>query len=343
MADIFILGCGFGLALAVLWKNAGHNVTVYSNDPQELAQIQKDREHKRLLPGITVPDGIKFTSDIKAVNPGEASPAGIIVFAVPSKFVGQAAEEIAPFVHKDAVVVNVGKGFCDSDTHCRLSDVISLYISNPIVILTGPCHAEEVGRGVPTTVVCAGKDKPGTVGGGSPAEYIQQTLQTPTFRVYMNDDIVGCELGGALKNPIALCCGIAVGMGLGDNSIAAIMTRGLAEIKRLGTALGANWQTFTGLAGVGDLIVTCTSLHSRNNRAGQLIGKGATAAEAIASVGTVEGYECVKTALKLAHEHNVDVPIFEQLYKVCYEGVSPRDALKCLMERPQRHEQEAFW
>jgi glycerol-3-phosphate dehydrogenase (NAD(P)+) len=331
MADIFILGCGFGTALSVLWNKAGHNVTVYSNSEEEIETIKKDREHKKLLPGIAIPENIEFTNDIS-----RAKLAKIIVFAVPSKFTEQVAGEVKPHVPKDAVIVNVSKGFCKSEAYCRLSQVISNEICNPIVILTGPCHAEEVGRGCPTTVVCASLNR-------ESAEYIQETLQTSTFRVYMNDDIIGCELGGALKNPIAVCCGIAVGMGLGDNTAAALMTRGLAEIKRLGTALGAKWQTFTGLAGVGDLIVTCMSEHSRNNRAGRLIGSGVPAITAVKQIGTVEGYECVKTVMELAREKNVDVPIFEALYKVCYEDFKPEEAVRGLMGRPQRDEKEHYW
>jgi len=335
MKNIFILGCGFGTALSVLWNEAGHNVTCYSKFPEEIEQIKRDKEHKKLLPGIDIPESIEFTSDISM-----AKSADIIVFAVPSKFTGQAAEELVHHVSEDTIIVNVGKGFAECNCgapHCRLSEIIAVHIpNNPIVVLTGPCHAEEVGRGHPTTVVAASLNR-------ESAQYIQSTLQTKTFRVYMNDDIVGCELGGALKNPIALCCGVAVGMGLGDNAAAALMTRGLAEIKRLGTALGAKWQTFTGLAGVGDLIVTCTSEHSRNNRAGRLIGKGTPATEAVSKIGTVEGYECVEIAVKLAKEKGVDVPILEQLYKVCYENLTPKEALHYLMQRPQRHEQEAFW
>jgi len=363
--NIFILGCGFGAALAVLWNKAGHNVTCYSKFAEEIETIKRDREHKKLLPGIKIPEEIEFTCDIS-----KSRGADVIVFAVPSKFIGLAAEELAPHVPEKAVIVNVSKGFsecvcgaggapggttavggagvapggmtavggdCVPTTKCRLSEIIRVFVpENPIVVLTGPCHAEEVGRGCPTTVVASSLDR-------ESAEYIQTTLVTKTFRVYMNDDVVGCELGGALKNPIALCCGIALGMGLGDNAAAALMTRGLAEIKRLGTALGAKWQTFTGLAGVGDLIVTCTSKHSRNNRAGRLIGEGVPALEAVKRIGTVEGYECVKIALKLAKERDVDIPIFEQLYKVCYENLTPEEALRDLMKRPQRHEHENFW
>ncbi|MDR0197534.1 MAG: NAD(P)-dependent glycerol-3-phosphate dehydrogenase [Oscillospiraceae bacterium] len=331
MADITILGCGFGTALSVLWHSAGHKVTAYTKFPEEIEEIKRDGEHKRLLPGVKIPGGIEFSSDISCVGNAE-----IVIFAIPSKFVRDVAGEAAPYVGENAVIVNVGKGF-SGESGERLSETLAAAVpDNPVVVLTGPCHAEEVGRGIPTTVVSAGRNR-------ESAEYIQRTLQTNSFRVYVNDDLIGCELGGALKNPIALCCGIALGMGLGDNTVAALMTRGLAEIKRLGTALGAKWQTFTGLAGVGDLIVTCTSEHSRNHRAGIMIGRGIPAEEAVRSVGTVEGYGCVKTALRLASEKGVDVPIFEQLYGVCYEGVKPKDALRALMERPQRDEREKFW
>ncbi|MCL2754743.1 MAG: NAD(P)-dependent glycerol-3-phosphate dehydrogenase [Oscillospiraceae bacterium] len=330
MKNIFILGCGFGTGLAVLWSKAGHAVTAYSNNAEEITMLAQEREHKRLLPGVKIPDTVRFTADI-----AEASKANIIVFAVPSKFVGQAAGEIAPYVRENAVIVNVGKGFCSTESYCRLSEVIDFQIKQPATgnrqlstVLTGPCHAEEVGRGYPTSVVAAGVN----------AQYVQEVLQTPTFRIYTNDDIIGCELGGALKNPIALCSGIARGMGLGDNAAAALVTRGLAEITRLGVALGAKAETFAGLAGVGDLIVTCMSEHSRNNRAGYLIGQGMPASEAVAQVGTVEGYECVGIAVKLARQRGIEIPIFEKLYRVCYEGLSPRDALTGLMERPQRPE-----
>ncbi|MCL2634715.1 MAG: NAD(P)-dependent glycerol-3-phosphate dehydrogenase [Oscillospiraceae bacterium] len=331
MANIVILGCGFGTALSVLWHNAGHNVTAYTKFPEEVEAIKRDGEHKKLLPGVQVPAGINFTTDITCVR-----GADIVVFAIPSKFVYEVTCEAAEHIQKDTVIVNVGKGFEES-TGKRLSEVIQANLpDNSVVVLTGPCHAEEVGRGVPTTVVSASLNR-------ASAEYIQNTLQTKRFRIYANDDIIGSELGGALKNPIALCCGIALGMGLGDNTVAALMTRGLTEIKRLGTELGAKWQTFTGLAGVGDLIVTCTSKLSRNHRAGLLIGQGIPAQEAIAQVGTVEGYDCVRIALRLAKEKNVDLPIFEQLYKVCYEGLEPKEALTSLMERPQREEREYYW
>ena len=330
MTNVFILGCGFGTALAVLWHKAGLRITCYSKYPEEIETIKRDKEHKKLLPGIPVPDEIEFTCDLS-----RAKTADIIVFAIPSKFTSEVARDIAPYVREKAIVVNAGKGFAENGR--RLSEIIGENIDgNDIVVLTGPCHAEEVGRGYPTTVVAASHNR-------NAAEMIQKTLQTKTFRIYINDDIVGSELGGALKNPIALCSGIALGMGLGDNTVAALMTRGLSEIKRLGTALGAQWQTFSGLSGVGDLIVTCISKHSRNYRAGRLIGEGIPARQAIEQVGTVEGYECVKIALALAKEKNIETPIFEQLYKICYENIAPEKALQDLMNRPQRDERELFF
>jgi len=331
MANITVLGCGFGTALAVMWHNAGHKVAAYSNSREEIEAIKRDKEHKKLLPGVKIPDGIEFTTDISR----GVQPAEIIIFAVPSKYIRQVAVEARPFAADNAVIVNVAKGF-EEESGLRLSEVIGSVIPNPVVVLTGPCHAEEVGRALPTAVVSSGADS-------KSAEYIQNTLQTDRFRIYLNTDVVGCELGGALKNPIALCCGVALGMGLGDNAVASLMTRGLAEIKRLGSALGAKWQTFTGLSGVGDLIVTCTSEHSRNHRAGMLIGKGVPAAEAVAQTGTVEGYDCVRIALRLAADKGVELPIFEQLYRVCYENVEPGNALRALMTRPQKDESELVW
>jgi glycerol-3-phosphate dehydrogenase (NAD(P)+) len=327
MANLFILGCGFGTSLAVLWDKAGHDVTAYSNSAEEITAIVRDREHKKLLPGVHIPESIKFTTELAQVN-----DADIVVFAVPSKFVEQVAAEAAPYIKPDTMIVNVGKGFSKSCKFCRFSQTIGRELpNNRLVVLTGPCHAEEVGRGCPTTVVAASRER-------KASEHIQSMLSTKTLRIYVNDDIIGCELGGTLKNPIALCCGIASGMGLGDNAAAALVTRGLAEMTRLGVVLGAKETTFSGLAGVGDLIVTCISKHSRNNRAGVLIGCGVPAEEAVAQIGTVEGYECVKIAVALAKEHGIEVPIFEQLYRICYEGLSPEEALDSLMERPFKSE-----
>ncbi len=331
MAKITILGLGFGTALAVMFDKYGHDITAWSPFQEEIDTIRTDGQHKKLLPGVIVSPTIALESDPKYV-----SGADILIFAVPSKAVREVAQKVKGFVTPNTVIVNVGKGF-EASTSKRITEVINEEIpTNPVVVLTGPSHAEEIGRFHPTTVVSSCEEP-------KYAEYIQEQLQNDRFRIYTNDDVIGCELGGILKNPIALACGIIEGMGLGDNTLAAVMTRGIAEISRLGVALGANWKTFTGLAGIGDLIVTCTSTHSRNHRAGLLIGQGIPVEEAISRTGTVEGYGTAKIALSLARRHNVDVPIIEQLYYVCYEGLDPIKSVANLMGRPSKHERERFW
>lgn len=331
MANITILGCGFGAALAVMLNGGGHNVTAWSKYPNEIEQILKDREQKKLLPGIKIPESIAFTSDPSCVK-----GADIVIVAIPSKFVRDGVSAVAPYISPNSVILNVGKGL-EEGTYNRLSQVIAEELpNNPIVVMAGPCHAEEVGRAVPTSVVMASSHP-------EMAAYVQETLMNPAFRIYVNDDVIGCEIAPALKNPIALSCGVVEGMGLGDNTLAALMTRGLTEITRLGVALGASWETFTGLAGVGDLIVTCTSVHSRNHRAGILIGKGTEVKSAIEQVGTVEGYGCCKIAHELAAKKGVQIPIIDQLYEVCFNGVAPEIGVKSLMTRPKKHEKEPFW
>lgn len=329
--NITILGCGFGTALSVLWDKAGHKVTTWTKYEEEAADIIRCGEHKKLLPGVPVPKTISFTTDINAVK-----GADVVVFAIPSKFVREVAKKVSEVIESGTVILNVGKGF-EEGTHKRLSQVISEEITgNPVVVMAGPCHAEEVGRCVPTTVVVASEDR-------EAAGRIQGELQTNTFRIYLNDDVAGCEIAAALKNPIALSCGIVEGMKLGDNTLASLMTRGLAEMARLGVAMGAKWETFTGLAGVGDMIVTCTSVHSRNHRAGILIGQGMNAADAVKEVGTVEGYGCCAIAYEIANQLGVNVPIIDKLYRVCYGDATPQQALKMLMDRPQKHEREEYW
>lgn len=331
MANITILGCGFGTALAVMLDKCGHNVTAWTKYQNEIDDILRNGEHKRLLPGVPVPPSISFTTDPSCVK-----GADLIITAIPSRFLGDALEQVKPFVEKKSAILNVGKGFVE-ESKKRLSELIcEVFPENDVAVMAGPCHAEEVGRLIPTTVVVASKNT-------ACAEKIQDYMQSKAFRVYVNEDVAGCELGGALKNPIALCCGILKGMHLGDNTAAALMTRGLAEITRLAVALGAKWETFAGLAGVGDLIVTCTSMHSRNYRAGLLIGEGMSAAEAVAQVGTVEGYGCAKIAYELAKEHNVSVPIIEQLNLVCYGDAKLNECVSALMTRPKTHEKEVFW
>ncbi len=328
---ITILGCGFGTALSVLWDKGGHEITAWTKYEEEIQDILRFGEHKKLLPGVAVSKSISFTTDISCVK-----GADIVVFAIPSKFVREVADKVKEYIEPETIVLNVGKGF-EEGTNKRLSQVLSETLpDNRIAVMAGPCHAEEVGRGIPTTVVIASENT-------ECAEFIQEKLQTDTFRVYMNDDVAGCEIAAALKNPLALSCGIIEGMKLGDNTIAALMTRGLAELTRLGVAMGAKWETFAGLAGIGDAIVTCTSIHSRNHRAGILIGEGMAAADAVAKVGTVEGYGCCKIAYGIAKELNVPVPIIDQLYEVCFNGKEPVESLRALMERPQKHEKEHYW
>ncbi len=331
MAKIAILGCGYGTALGVLYSKFGHEVTTWTKFEAEAEQLRTEREHKRLLPGVKLPDDLGVTTD-----PAFVKDADIMVVCIPSVFYRDAVKSVKKYVSPKTVVVNASKGLEES-TGNRLSQILQEELpDNRVAVITGPCHAEEIARFVPTTEVCASYTE-GT------AEYIQHTLSNECYRIYTNDDVAGCELGGVLKNPIALGCGIARGMGLGDNAVAALMTRGMTEITRLGVALGANWKTFTGMAGIGDLIVTCTSQHSRNFRAGYLIGQGTPAAEAVASVGTVEGYINSKTAFRLAREHNIDTPIIEQIVDICYNNTNPHESIKSLMTRDSRHEREVFW
>ncbi|MDR0821068.1 MAG: NAD(P)-dependent glycerol-3-phosphate dehydrogenase [Oscillospiraceae bacterium] len=324
MANITVLGCGFGTALSVQFDRQGHKVTAYTKFQSEVDDILRDGEHKRLLPGVPVPSSISFTTDISKVR-----DADFVVVAIPTKFLRTTIAEIPPFVTANTIIVDVGKGLED-DTLKRRTEVIAEYLpDNPLVYLTGPCHAEEVGRGMPTAIVAASTDK-------AAALTVQAAIGSESLRVYASSDIIGCEFGAALKNPIALCVGILEGMGCGDNTRAALMTRGLAEITRLACAVGANPQTLLGLSGVGDLIVTCMSAHSRNHRAGLLIGGGMNAAEAVAKVGTVEGYECARPALRLAQKHGVETPIIAELCDICFGEKKPFDSLAELMQRESK-------
>ncbi len=333
MAKITIMGTGgFGVSLAVICHRFGHEVTLWGKFPDEIAEIRNRGEHKKLLPGVAVDSKINITSNIE-----DGKNADVIILAVPSFAIRETAARAKTIVGEKTVVASVAKGLEDK-THKRLSEVIEEEIpDNPIVILSGPSHAEEIARGVPTTIVAASNDR-------ESAEYIQDTLSNKTLRIYVSDDVVGVELGGALKNIIAVCAGICDGLRLGDNTKAALMTRGIAEIARLGKKMGAHNSTFAGLTGIGDLIVTCTSMHSRNRRAGILIGQGLSPKEAIERVGmTVEGCIATESAYKLAEKNGVSMPIVEELYKVLYEGKDIKLALADLMDRPQRHENEQVW
>lgn len=333
MANIVILGSGgFGISLAVMLEKNGHTVTMWSKFQQEIDEIRAFGEHKRLLPNIYINTNIELTSDIKACKGKE-----LVIFAVPSFAVRSTAKECSEFIDNNAVIANVGKGF-EEETSKRLSQVISEELpNNDVVILSGPSHAEEIAREIPTTIVA-------TCCNRKSAEYVQDTIMSNKLRIYVNDDVIGVELGGALKNIIAVCAGICDGLGLGDNSKAALITRGLAEIARLGKAMGANKETFVGLTGMGDLIVTCTSMHSRNRRCGILIGQGASPNDAVKRIGmTVEGLSATISAYRLSKEYNVEMPITTMLYNAIENDKPINVALNELMDRPKRHENEEVW
>ena len=329
MADITILGSGgFGLALAVLCNTNGHKVTVWSKFQDEIDAIKRTGELKAKLPGVFIPEEIEFSTDISCVK-----DADMVLIGIPSKFVREVCLEAQPFMRKDIIVVNTSKGLEEGSLK-RMSEVVGeCFPENKIVVLTGPSHAEEVGRGIPTAVVAACEDR-------DTALYVQKVFSSKTFRIYINDDVIGSEIGGSLKNVIALACGVVDGMGCGDNTKAALMTRGIREIAALGMALGADNETFGGLSGIGDLIVTCTSMHSRNRRAGILIGQGTDPESAVRKVGTVEGYFCTKTAYELCKKMNIEMPITEALWNVLFNGLSPVEAITELMSRPSKAETE---
>lgn len=329
MAEITILGSGgFGLSLAVLCNNNGHNVTVWSKFQDEIDAIKRTGELKAKLPGVFIPENIKFTADISAV-----CGADIVIIGIPSKFVREVCQAAAPFMSPETVAVNTSKGLEEGSLKTMSYVVKECFPDNRVVVLTGPSHAEEVARGVPTAVVVASEDHEAAV-------YVQKALSGRTFRIYVNDDVIGSELGGSLKNIIALACGVADGMGCGDNTKAALMTRGISEIAALGTSMGGKRSTFGGLTGIGDLIVTCTSMHSRNRRAGILIGQGVSPEEAVRRVGTVEGYFCTGSACALAEKMGVEMPITKALYSVLFEGTSAEKAVWELMDRPSKNENE---
>lgn len=329
MADITILGSGgFGLALAVLCDGNGHNVTVWSAFQDELDAIKRTGELKAKLPGVFIPESIKLTSDISCVK-----DADLVIIGIPSKFVREVCEKAAPFISSKTVIVNTSKGIEEGSLK-RMSQVVEeCFPENKVAVLTGPSHAEEVARGVPTTVVASSECHECAV-------YIQKTVSGNTFRIYVNDDVVGSEIGGSFKNIIALACGIIDGMGFGDNTKAALMTRGIREIAALGVAMGGKRDTFGGLTGVGDLIVTCTSMHSRNRRAGILIGQGEEPENAVRKVGTVEGYFCTKTACELCKKMGVEMPITQALGDVLFNGKNVKEAVFELMNRPSKNESE---
>ena len=332
MANIAVIGAGgWGTALAVMADRYGNQVSLWSPFEEEAAAIRKFDEHKKLLPGVPVPPSVRLTTDLAC-----AAQAELVVLAVPSFAVADTAAKLGSVLRRGTLVVNAGKGLEDG-TYRRFTQVIAEKLPDArVVALSGPSHAEEVGRGVPTSVVSASEDV-------EAAEAVQDILMNPAFRIYVSTDVAGVELGGALKNVIALAAGICDGLEMGDNTKAALMTRGLAEMARLGGVMGASLDTFAGLSGMGDLIVTCGSMHARNRRAGILIGQGHSPEDAVRIVGTVEGYLAARTVWHLAEREGVDMPITEQCYRVCYEGQHPRTAIRALMGRPKKHESDSAW
>ncbi|HIX69036.1 MAG TPA: NAD(P)H-dependent glycerol-3-phosphate dehydrogenase [Candidatus Anaerostipes excrementavium] len=329
MKRVSVIGAGsWGTALAVLLAHNGHEVTIWSHDPYEIEMLSTKREQADKLPGVKLPENVKVSSDMEESLKG----MDVVVMAVPSPVVRSVAKQMAPSISDGQIIVNVAKGIED-ETYMTLTDIIEEEIPNAeVCVLSGPSHAEEVGRGIPTTVVVGSKKK-------EVAELLQDVFMNEVFRVYTNPDIIGIELGGALKNVIALAAGTTDGLGFGDNTKAALMTRGIAELTRLGVALGGKPETFSGLTGIGDLIVTCTSVHSRNRKAGYLIGQGMTADEAMKEVKmVVEGVYSAKAALGLAKKYGVSVPIVEAVNKVLFENADPREEVSNLLLRERRKE-----
>ena len=332
---IGILGAGsFGIAIAkMLSSYENYEITLWSAVEKEIYNIKNNEENAKLLPGVKLNLNRIFLSyDVK-----DLSNLDYFVFAVSSKYVREVVKKVSSKIKKGAILINVAKGL-EKETFKRLSEVIFEETkSENIVVLSGPSHAEEIAKFLPTTVVVASKNI-------YLAEKIQKMLSSSFFRVYVNEDVVGVEIAAALKNIIAIAVGICDGLNLGDNSKAALITRGLVEIARLGVFLGAKPTTFAGLAGVGDLIVTCTSLHSRNKKAGFLIGSGFKIEDALKKVNmTVEGYYATKIAYELSKLKKINMPIVEQLYRILYENEDIKNSIKNLMNREAKHEYEQFW
>lgn len=331
MANISVIGAGsWGTALSVLLSKNGHHVTVWSILKDEVEMLSAEREHKSKLPGVKIPQDILFTTDLaEAVTDKE-----LIVLAVPSPFTRSTAHNMSPFIREGQLIVTVAKGI-EEDTLMIQTEIVEDEIPQAeAAVLSGPSHAEEVGRFLPTTVVAGAKSK-------ESAEKVQNIFMNEVFRVYTSPDLLGIELGGSLKNVIALAAGMSDGLGFGDNTKAALITRGIAEMGRLAAAMGAKMETLNGLSGIGDLIVTCASKHSRNRKAGMLMGQGYSMQEAMDEVQmVVEGVYSAKAAVALAEKYQVDMPIIEQVNQVLFHGQSARDAVLELMLRHKRTESD---
>ncbi len=323
-----VVGSGaWGTALAIRLCRNGHDVTMWTYEKELIPQMEQEHHNIR-LPGAVLPEELKVSADYACVRGCQ-----LVVIASPSFPLRSVCRGVAPYIDRDAVVVSVTKGL-EAGTHKRMSAVVAEETGKDVVALTGPSHAEEVAVNMATGLVAASENQ-------KLAEFVQDAFMADTLRVYTSPDPVGAELGAALKNVIALCAGVADGLGCGDNTKAMLMTRGLTETARLGVALGARKETFAGLAGVGDLIVTCTSMHSRNRRAGILIGQGKEPREAMEEVGAVvEGYYATKSAYELGRAKGIDMPITQAAYQVLYEGADVRQAFDSLLSRQRKAESE---
>lgn len=329
MEKIGVIGAGsWGIALAQLLANNGHDVTVWSIIESEIEMLNQKHEHMDKLPGVMLNNSIKYTTNLETAIDGKK----VLVLAVPSPYTRSTSKSISQFVKEGQIIVNVAKGI-EENTLMTLSEIIEEEVLQAkVCVLSGPSHAEEVGRSLPTTVVVGAKHK-------EDALFLQDIFASEMFRVYTSSDILGIELGAALKNVVALAAGIADGLGYGDNAKAALITRGISEIARLGVAMGGKFETFCGLTGIGDLIVTCASMHSRNRRAGILIGQGKSYEEAMDEVKmVVEGVYSAKAAIGLAEKYNVPLPIIEQVNRILFEGLPARDAIGVLMLRDKKVE-----
>ncbi len=316
-----VIGCGaWGTALAICLCKNGHDTTLWAHS-EEVAETMRTTGQNPLLEGVALPKELKISCDMAC-----ARDCDLVVVATASIYIRSTCKTLSQYLRKETIVASATKGI---DSHLRMSQIVEEETGHTVVAITGPTHAEEVGRGMPTGCLAASNDQ-------ALAARVQEAFISDNFRIYTSGDIVGAELGGAIKNVIALCAGVVDGLGHGDNTKALLMTRGLAEIARLGVAMGGKGETFLGLAGVGDLIVTCTSMHSRNRRAGILIGQGHTAKEAMEKVGAVvEGYYATKSVWELAQKYGVDMPITRAAYRVLYEGKDAREEVReLLLRRP---------
>ncbi len=329
MANIGVIGAGgWGTALSLLLHNNGHRVILWSALADEVELLTEKRENPAKLPGVRLPEGMEITTDLQKAVTG----MDMLVLAVPSPYIRSTAHSMGALAAEGQIIVNVAKGI-EEKTLMRLSQVIEEEIPQAeVAVMSGPSHAEEVGKGIPTTIVAGAKSR-------KTAEYVQGIFMSEVFRVYTSPDVLGIELGGALKNVVALAAGIADGLGYGDNTKAALITRGITEIARLGTAMGGKIETFSGLSGIGDLIVTCASMHSRNRRAGILIGEGYSYQDAMKEVNmVVEGVYSAKAAMGLAQKYNVQLPIIEQVNEVLFHDKKADEAVKDLMLRDKKIE-----